>query len=78
MNVGGTELLILLGILVIIAGPVVVLALIVTRAKPAGPPPTSPPGWYPDPWQRHQLRWFSGGWSDQVADGDQRGTDPIS
>lgn len=30
------------------------------RREPAGP------GWFPDPYGRHEWRWFDGGWTDRV------------
>ncbi len=39
-------------------------------------PPPGPPGWFPDPSGRHQVRWWDGAaFSDQVADGGVVGTD---
>lgn len=39
---------------------------------------TTPAGWYPDPTNRHQNRWFDGNdWTDQVADGQAVSTDPV-
>lgn len=35
-------------------------------------------GWHPDPGGRHQFRWWDGAsWTDQVADGNTVGTDPL-
>jgi uncharacterized protein YxjI len=35
------------------------------------------PGWYPDPFGRHEHRWFDGGqWTDQVASYGRQSTDP--
>lgn len=35
-------------------------------------------GWHPDPGGRHQFRWWDGTrWTDQVADGNTVGTDPL-
>jgi|KBSMisStaDraftv2_1062788.scaffolds.fasta_scaffold280646_2 hypothetical protein len=45
---------------------------------PLGAPATSssqseaafvPPDWYPDPTQRHRLRWFDGDWTEWVSNG---------
>lgn len=37
------------------------------------------PGWYPDPVGRHQYRYWDGSaWKDDVADGGQASTDPLS
>jgi hypothetical protein len=39
---------------------------------------STPAGWYPDPTGRHQNRWFDGDdWTDQVADGQAVGVDPV-
>jgi hypothetical protein len=39
---------------------------------------STPAGWYPDPTGRHQNRWFDGNdWTDQVADGQVVGIDPV-
>ncbi len=39
---------------------------------------STPAGWYPDPTNRHQNRWFDGDdWTDQVADGQAVGVDPV-
>ena len=38
---------------------------------------STPAGWYPDPTNRHQNRWFDGNdWTDHVADGQAVSTDP--
>jgi len=49
----------------------------------AAPPPTpasspaSPPAWHPDPSGRHEQRYWDGkGWTDEVLDKGQPGTDP--
>jgi hypothetical protein len=34
------------------------------------------PGWYPDPWRRHELRWHNGrDWTADIADRGHRGVD---
>lgn len=44
----------------------------------AVPPPTAPPGWYPDPTQRNEYRYWDGaGWSDHVANRGSVARDPI-
>ncbi len=41
--------------------------------------PTVAAGWYTDPTQRHELRYWDGaGWSHHVADGGVAGTDPVT
>lgn len=38
----------------------------------------APPGWLPDPAQRHQYRWWDGQtWTANISDGGQTGHDPI-
>lgn len=39
-------------------------------------PQTSPPGWYPDPSGRHQLRWFDGDWTPYASDNGTVVDDP--
>jgi hypothetical protein len=43
----------------------------VPRPSPTPPPaPSTPPGWHPDPWGRHELRWHDGtGFTSAVANG---------
>jgi uncharacterized protein YxjI len=37
---------------------------------------TSPPGWHPDPHQRHELRYWDGStWTEHVSDGGRAGVD---
>lgn len=41
-------------------------------------PGPSPAGWFPDPFGRHEHRWFNGtNWTSDVADGGQRFVDPL-
>ena len=41
------------------------------------PGPITPAAWYPDPLDRHELRYWDGrSWTSFVADGQQTGTDP--
>jgi Protein of unknown function (DUF2510) len=48
-------------------------------AAPAGSPATPPPMWAPDPYRRHQYRYWDGGrWTDYVADNGQESRDPPS
>jgi hypothetical protein len=36
------------------------------------------PGWHPDPYRRHELRWWDGAvWSEHVSDQGQAGVDPV-
>jgi hypothetical protein len=90
MNLGSTELLILLLVIGLVVGPVLAIVLIVSRSSKQGkvvyvsPTPGAPPvavqpdGWYPDPTGRHQLRWLrTGRWTSNVADGDVLGDDPV-
>ena len=46
----------------------------------AGPAPAPPPaGWYPDPAQRHEYRYWDGAvWTPQVADRGQATLDPLT
>ena len=38
---------------------------------------TTAPGWYPDPYGRHELRWYDGGqWTDAVASHGRQASDP--
>lgn len=38
------------------------------RHKKSLPLPMAPPGWYPNPQQPDQLRWFDGtGWTEHVT-----------
>jgi uncharacterized protein YxjI len=38
---------------------------------------TTPPGWYPDPFGRHEHRWFDGvQWTDQVSSHGKQSVDP--
>ena len=49
--------------------------------QPTKPEPTEnlpPAGWFPDPRNRHELRWWNGSrWTDHIADGDRVGSDPL-
>jgi hypothetical protein len=37
----------------------------------------TPPGWHPDPYRRHELRWWDGAaWSEHVSDQGRTGVDP--
>ncbi len=38
---------------------------------------SSPPAWYPDPFGRHEHRWYDGyQWTDQVSSNGRQGVDP--
>lgn len=51
-------------------------AVPVTPSAPA--PRTPPPGWYPDPTGRHQLRhWDGRAWSAHVSNNGTTGSDPV-
>jgi hypothetical protein len=44
----------------------------------AGSGDPSPAGWFPDPVERYQLRWWDGTvWTENVATGQECGTDPL-
>jgi hypothetical protein len=59
-----------------IAGAQVWLAGTTRRASWVPPPGSTPPGWYPDPYRRHQHRWWSGAeWTADIADGGVAGRD---
>ena len=46
--------------------------------RPSALPRGSVAGWWPDPFGRHELRWWDGsGWSGHVSDGGVQSTDPI-
>jgi len=43
----------------------------------AGAPAQHPPGWYPDPFGRHETRWWDGSqWSEHVASHGRQAVDP--
>jgi hypothetical protein len=46
-------------------------------APPSAPAVVTPPGWYPDPYGRHQQRWFEGSWTSWVADAGVTVADPV-
>ncbi len=57
--------------------PVAVQDPSAAAARDPAAAPLPQPGWYPDPAGRHAHRWWAGAtWTDSVADGDRRGTDP--
>jgi uncharacterized protein YxjI len=46
-------------------------------AGAAGPGQQHAPGWYPDPFGRHETRWWDGGqWTEHVASHGRQGVDP--
>ena len=41
-------------------------------------PSSSPPGWFPDPLERYEHRYFNGSsWTSDVSTGGQRSVDPL-
>jgi uncharacterized protein YxjI len=45
-------------------------------AGAAGPVQQQPPGWFPDPFGRHETRWWDGAqWTEHVASHGRQGTD---
>jgi hypothetical protein len=76
VNLGATELLIILLIIATSVLPIVAVVWFVAKASKGSLPfqpgaaPASPDGWYPDPSGRHQERWDrSGRWTPQARDG---------
>ncbi|AYJ50489.1 DUF2510 domain-containing protein [Rhodococcus sp. P1Y] len=65
----------LLIVLVVVAIPVIIIGAIVyavvnsNKRSPAPQPmPSAAPGWYPDPSNPHQRRWFDGvTWTDATS-----------
>lgn len=53
-----------------------------TEVEDITPPPSaagSPASWQPDPWARHELRYWSGtGWTAHVSDGGVQDADPVT
>jgi uncharacterized protein YxjI len=44
---------------------------------PSGPPGQHPPAWYPDPFGRHESRWWDGSrWTEHVASHGRQAVDP--
>jgi hypothetical protein len=85
MNLGPTELLIILLLLVVPVGVTVAIVLLVRNMGPkfGAPLPMGAQqgtdGWAPDPTGRHQLRWQrSGVWSAQVSDDGVVSDDPLT
>ena len=40
--------------------------------------PSPPSGWYPDPYGRHEMRYWDGArWTEHVADGGAPKVDPV-
>ena len=77
------------GVLMVVV-PVVVLAIVAwvifaaVRAgtrhgqRPSALPGGSMPGWWPDPFGRHEVRWWDGrAWTADVSDGGVRSVDPV-
>ena len=47
---------------------------------PPGPRsgPATPPGWHPDPYKAHEVRFFDGvEWTEHVADDGKAAVDPV-
>jgi uncharacterized protein YxjI len=48
-----------------------------SHQAPAGAPGQHPQGWYPDPFGRHETRWWDGvQWTEHVASHGRQGVDP--
>jgi uncharacterized protein YxjI len=48
-----------------------------TNVSPQAPPGQHPPGWFPDPFGRHESRWWDGAkWTEHVASNGRQGVDP--
>jgi hypothetical protein len=77
--IGGGEIWIMLAVILIIFGPILLIALVVwllvrRRSRVAGP--QIPAGWLADPTGRHELRYWSGtAWTTQVSDAGERSED---
>jgi hypothetical protein len=49
------------------------------QPSPAADGGAAPSGWYPDPAGRHEQRyWHEGRWTEHVADGGRRSSDPAT
>lgn len=47
------------------------------QAPPGGAQGQHPPGWFPDPFGRHEVRWWDGArWTEHVASHGRQGVDP--
>jgi uncharacterized protein YxjI len=47
-------------------------------STPGQQPPTTPPNWYPDPYGRHEYRYFDGyQWTDQVSSHGRQSVDAV-
>jgi uncharacterized protein YxjI len=47
------------------------------QAPPGGTQGQHPPGWFPDPFGRHEIRWWDGTrWTEHVASHGRQGVDP--
>jgi hypothetical protein len=59
---------------------VIVLVVVTTRkSKPKAPSDVVAPGWYSDPVNRHELRFWDGRqWTSQVSDAGSQSVDPLS
>jgi uncharacterized protein YxjI len=48
-----------------------------TNVPPQAPPGQHPPGWFPDPFGRHESRWWDGAkWTEHVASHGRQSVDP--
>lgn len=54
-------------------------ALVPVGGAPSGPLSSGPPAWGPDPFRRHEARWWDGAkWTDLVMTGGKQGQDPMT
>jgi hypothetical protein len=45
------------------------------QSEPMADDHLAPAGWYADPFERHERRYFDGGWTDRVSDGGVESAD---
>lgn len=76
----GPEIIIVLVVLALLATPALLIVVVLrTRGQGAPATPTAAPAWYPDPTQRHELRWFDGAvWTANVSDRGVTAVDPLA
>jgi hypothetical protein len=74
-----------------LAGAILAVVVAVRRSRAGRPPPapaapamttvgqaTGPPGWFPDPGRRHELRYWDGHrWTEHVSDRGTQRVDPV-